>query len=81
MAVSLGDTWGISRIRLLGQSVLAFEILSMRTGPNVSVYRLDYLFQTVIGVLEVIPLDRVGRINLFLEPLNFADDMVLGGNG
>ena len=25
MAISLGDAWGISRIRLSGQSVLAFE--------------------------------------------------------
>ena len=49
MAISLGDAWGISRIRLPGQSVLAFY-LRPRTVPNVSAYRPDYLFQTVIGV-------------------------------
>ena len=49
MATSLGDAWDISRIRLPGQSVLAF-ILSPRTVPKVSVYRPDYLFRTVIGV-------------------------------
>ena len=50
VAISLGDAWGISRIRLQGQSVLAL-ILSPRAVPNVSAYRPDYLFQTVIGVL------------------------------
>ena len=49
MAISLGDAWDISRIRLPRQSVLAL-ILSPRTVPIVSAYRLDYLFQTVIGV-------------------------------
>ena len=43
------DDWDISRIRLLGQSVLAL-ILSPRTVPKVSAYRPDYLFQTVIDV-------------------------------
>ena len=51
MAVSLGDACGISRIRLLKQSVLAFLIQSLRTVPNVSTYKLDYLFQTVTDVL------------------------------
>ena len=45
----VGDAWDISRIRLLGQSVLAL-ILSPRTVPKVSAYRSDYLFRTVIGV-------------------------------
>ena len=58
MAILLGDAWGISRIRLLEQSVLAFN-LDWRTVPNVSVYRLDYLFRTVIGVGEVTPIGRV----------------------
>ena len=48
-AISLGDAWSISRIRLPEQSVLAFLIQSLRTMPNVSVYGPDYLFQTVIG--------------------------------
>ena len=56
MAVSLGDAWGISRIRLSGQSVLVFNSKSEDWAKRV---RLDYLFQTVIGVWEVIPLDRV----------------------
>ena len=51
VAISLGDAWGISRIRLPGQFVLAFLFLSPRTVPNVSAYRPDYLFQTVIGIL------------------------------
>ena len=58
MAISLGDAWDTSRIRLPGQSVLAL-ILSSRTVPNVSTYRPDYLFQIVIGVWEVTPVDRV----------------------
>ena len=49
MAISLGDAWDISRIRLPGQSVLVLN-LSPRTVPKVSAYRSDYLFQTVIGV-------------------------------
>ena len=49
MTILLGDDWDISRIRLLGQSMLAL-ILSPRTVPKVSVYRPDYLFQTVIDV-------------------------------
>ena len=49
MAISLGDAWDISRIRLLGQSVLSL-ILSPRTVPKVSANRPDYLFQTVIGI-------------------------------
>ena len=49
MAISLGDAWDISRIRLPGQTVLAL-ILSPRTVPKVPAYRPDYLFQTVIGV-------------------------------
>ena len=36
MAISLGDAWGISRNRLLGQSALAFKFLSPRTVPNMS---------------------------------------------
>ena len=34
-------------------------IPSPRTGPNVSAFRPDYLFHTVIGVWEVIPSERV----------------------
>ena len=49
MAISLGDAWDISRIRLPGQSVLAL-VLSLRTVPKVSRYWPDYLFRTVIGV-------------------------------
>ena len=48
MAISLGDAWDISGIRLPGQSVLVFLILSPKTVPNVSVCGPDYLFQTVI---------------------------------
>ena len=48
MAISLGDAWDISRIRLPGQSVLVCLILSPKTVPNVSVCGPDYLFQTVI---------------------------------
>ena len=48
MAISLGDAWDISRIRLPRQSVLAL-ILSPRTVSKGSAYRPDYLFQTVIG--------------------------------
>ena len=58
VAISLGGAWGTSRIRLPGQSVLAL-ILSPRTVPNASTYRPDYLFQIVIGVWEVTPVDRV----------------------
>ena len=50
MALSLGVAWGNSRIRLLGQSTLAFLILSPKTVPNVSEHRPDYLYQTVKGV-------------------------------
>ena len=49
MAISLGDAWDISRIRLPEQSVLAL-ILSPRTLPKVPAYRPDYLFQIVRGV-------------------------------
>ena len=49
MAISLGDAWDISRIRLPGQSVLAL-ILCLKTVPKVSAYRPDYLFRTVIGI-------------------------------
>ena len=56
VAISLGDAWGISRIRLPGQSVLAL-MQSPTTKPNVSAYRPEYLLETVIGVWEVIPLD------------------------
>ena len=38
---------------------VGFLVLSPRTGPNLSAYRPDCLFQTVIGVWEVIPLVRV----------------------
>ena len=48
VAISLGDAWDISRIRLLGQSVLAL-ILNQNTAPKVSTFRPDYLFRTVIG--------------------------------
>ena len=58
VAVSLGDAWGISRIRRRAVCV-GFLVLSLMTGPNVSEYRPDYLFQTVIGVWEVILLVRV----------------------
>ena len=51
MAISLGDAWDISRIRLPGQPVL-LALISPRNVPKVSVYRPDYLFQTVIGVWE-----------------------------
>ena len=51
MAMSLGDAWDISRIRLPGQPVLAFHLLSPKNVPNMSAYRPDYLFQTVIGIL------------------------------
>ena len=51
MAISLGDVWGISGIRLPVQPALAFLILSPETVPNVSAYKLDYLFQAVMGVL------------------------------
>ena len=51
VAISLGDAWGISRIRLPGQSVSAFNS-NPRTVPNVSAYRPNYLFQTMIGVWE-----------------------------
>ena len=44
MAISLGDNWGISGIRLLGQSVLALLI------PSPRMHRPDCLFQTVIGI-------------------------------
>ena len=49
MAISLGDAWGISRIRLPGQSVKDL-ILSPRTVPKVSAYRPDFPLWTVIGV-------------------------------
>ena len=58
MAISLGDGWDISRIRLPGKSVLAL-ILSLRTVPKVSAYRPDCLFLTVVGVWGVTPIDRV----------------------
>ena len=45
MAVSLGGAMGISVVRLPGQSVVAFRLCQ-----NVSVYRPDCLFQTVIGL-------------------------------
>ena len=48
MAISLRDAWDISEIRLPGQSVFAL-ILSPKTVPKVSAYRLDDLFETVIG--------------------------------
>ena len=46
MAISLGDAWNISRIRLPGLAL----ILSPRTVPKVSAYRSDYLFWTVRSV-------------------------------
>ena len=47
MDISLGDAWGISRIRLLEQPVLVLNSKS----ENCAAYRPDYLFQTAIGVL------------------------------
>ena len=45
MAISLGDACSISNIGLQRRSVLAF-IPSLKTEPNMSAYRPDYLFQT-----------------------------------
>ena len=50
MTVSLGDAMGISVVRLPGQSVVAFNFRVCRLCQNVSVYRLDWLFQTAIGL-------------------------------
>ena len=36
-----------------------FLILSLKTWPKVSAYGPDYLFQTVLGVWEITPLNRV----------------------
>ena len=38
---------------------VGFLFLSPRTVPNMSAFRPDYLFQTVIGVWEATPVDRV----------------------
>ena len=58
MAISLGEAGDISGTSLPGQSVLANNSRS-KDCANMSAYRPDYLFQTVIGVWEVIPVDCV----------------------
>ena len=57
VAISLGDAWGISISDCQG-SLCCLLILSLRTVPNVSAYRPDYLFQTVMAFWEVSPVDR-----------------------
>ena len=59
MAVSLGDAFGISEVRLPRQFVVAFKFIVRRLCQNVSVYRPDCLFQTVTGFWEVTPLNHV----------------------
>ena len=51
MAMSLGDAFGISEVRLPGQSEVAFNFVVRRLCQNVSAYRPDCLFQTVTGFL------------------------------
>ena len=59
MDLSLGDALGISEVRLPGQSVVAFNFVVRRLCQNVSTYRPDCLFQTVIGFWEVTPVNHV----------------------
>ena len=70
MAVSLGDAWGISGIRLAGQSVLVL-ILGPGTVPGVSAYGPDNLFQAVMGVWGVTPV----ACRCFSGILALANDM------
>ena len=49
--MSLGDAWGISRIKTAEAACVGILILSPRTVPDVSAYRPDHLFQTVTGVV------------------------------
>ena len=59
MAISLGDALGISEVRLLGQSVVAFNFVVHRLCRNVSACRPDCLFQTVTGFWKVTPVNHV----------------------
>ena len=59
MAISLGDALGLSEVRLLRQSVVAVTFRGRRLCQNVSMYRLDCLFQTVTGFWEVTPVNHV----------------------
>ena len=59
MAVSLGNALGISEVRPPRQYVVAFNFRVWRLCQNVSVYRLDCLFQTVTGFWEVTPVNLV----------------------
>ena len=59
MAISLGDALGISEVRLLRQSVVAFNFVVHRLCQNVSAYRPDCLFQTVTSFWEVTPVNHV----------------------
>ena len=61
MAVSLGDTLGISEVRLPKQFVMAFNFRVRRLCQNVSVYRPDCLFQTMTGFWEI---TLVNHVNL-----------------
>ena len=59
MAISLGDALGIFEVRLLGQSVVAFNFVVHRLCQNVSAYRADCLFQTVTGFWDVTKVNHV----------------------
>ena len=51
-------------------------IQGLKTAPNMSVYRLDYLFHTVIGVLEGHP-----GISRYAKDLQGGPQIMALGNG